>query len=278
VALVVRPDQLRGHPYTVAVTPDAAFDDERGVQVLADLTHAPARALVFEGRRPRDDTESSRVEPRQLGNDLFGEAVADVVLRGIVAQVVERQHDEHLPCRRHVARAQRSPAGESQNQQDGGGDRQAPGKAARPRRRRRLGRCRGPFDRSHEAVTQSGKRFDVARLLGGVAKCLSQPGDGGVQVVVEVDERVLAPEALAQIVAAHQFAGTFQQRDEEFERKSRQADPPSVPGQLPRARVRLERPEADRRVHQVPGGAVMVLRRCDQRTAVTGTLCAFTCI
>ena len=57
--------------------------------MLADLTQVLGRALVFLGRRARDDLERGNLgEP---GKDFVLDAVGKISIRFIVAKVLERQ-------------------------------------------------------------------------------------------------------------------------------------------------------------------------------------------
>ncbi|MGB9105684.1 MAG: hypothetical protein WCC59_13065 [Terriglobales bacterium] len=84
------------------------------------------------------------------------------------------------------------------------------------------------FDSSNEAVTAFWQGLDVARMLGGIAQRLAQAGDGGVQVVVEVDEDVVPPEPPVQFLAGDNFARVFEQRGKHLERLVAEVDPHAV--------------------------------------------------
>ena len=89
----------------------------------------------------------------------------------------------------------------------------------------------------NKAVPALGQRLDEARMRGRVAERFPQPGHGAVQVVVEIDENVLRPEAPAQVLACDNFPGVFQQ-DEEIAAVN-QLDGFSIE---PRLRVRFSGP------------------------------------
>ena len=70
---------------------------------------------------------------------------------------------------------------------------------------------RRAFDRRNEAVAAPRHGLDEAWRLGRIAQRLAQAVDDGVQTVLEVDERAVRPESLAQLLARDQIAGPLQQ-------------------------------------------------------------------
>ena len=77
-------------------------------------------------------------------------------------------------------------------------------------RRRQSIRVR-THDGRDEPIAAPRECLDEARVIRGVGQRFAQPLDGGVHPVVEVDERVVRPEPLPQLVASDQLAGAFQQ-------------------------------------------------------------------
>jgi hypothetical protein len=62
----------------------------------------------------------------------------------------------------------------------------------------------------HRWVTAAGESFDEARTFRRVAQYFADFVDGGVEVVIDVDEGV-GPEAFLQFFAAEDIAGAFEQ-------------------------------------------------------------------
>jgi hypothetical protein len=63
-----------------------------------------------------------------------------------------------------------------------------------------------------EAVPSTRDCFDISGVLSRVPETLAQLGDSRVEAVIEIDERVVGPEGGAEIIAAYDFAGLFQQK------------------------------------------------------------------
>ena len=82
-------DQLGGDPQPVADPARTALDHIAGPELGADRAHVASGCPVGEGRVAGDDEEF--VVARKVGDDVLGQAVAEVVLRRVAAQVVEGQ-------------------------------------------------------------------------------------------------------------------------------------------------------------------------------------------
>ena len=95
-------DQLAAHANPVRRFADAAFQHVADAQFPADLPGIGRFALVGE-RRVSGDHEQ-RVEPRQFGDDVFGNTVGEKLLFRIAAHIQERQHRD----RRLVGERQRN--------------------------------------------------------------------------------------------------------------------------------------------------------------------------
>ena len=86
-----------------------------------------------------------------------------------------------------------------QRNHGGGGFRRSP---------RRIARV---MQGNYQPETAAGQRFDVAGTLGLIAQRLPQLLDGGADAVVELHNRVVRPQALANLFPRHHLAGMFQQ-------------------------------------------------------------------
>jgi hypothetical protein len=83
------------------------------------------------------------------------------------------------------------------------------------------GRCF--VNRVDEPVAATGQRLDEAGVIGGIAERVAQPGDGGVEHVVEIDEHVARPQPPAQFLARDHLARPLEQCEEHRERLVAQA-------------------------------------------------------
>ncbi len=91
-------DQLDVDPHFLAGTLDAAFDDIAHAELAADLARVDLLALVGKGGVAGD--HHAALDPRQVGGQIVGDAVGEIFLLRIVAEIGERQHDHGQPRRR----------------------------------------------------------------------------------------------------------------------------------------------------------------------------------
>src|ERR1035438_8857804 len=83
-------DQLRVDTYTLAYSPDAAFDDKADVQFATDLLHVHCHASILERSRTRPHCK--KAPTRQLGNDVLRDSVTEILLFRIAAHIGEGKH------------------------------------------------------------------------------------------------------------------------------------------------------------------------------------------
>jgi hypothetical protein len=69
----------------------------------------------------------------------------------------------------------------------------------------------------NKTVSLFRERLDVTRGVGVVVERLAQFFDGGVETVLEIDESVLRPEAVAKFFASDDYAGTLDQNGQDFD-------------------------------------------------------------
>src|SRR5687768_3708363 len=86
--------QSGGDAHTLAFAPDAALHEVVDTQRLTDLTCPPRRPLEDHRRPSCQDPEATARHGSQLRDDLFRQAIAEVLLRRIVAQVQEWEHSK----------------------------------------------------------------------------------------------------------------------------------------------------------------------------------------
>src|SRR5215470_19743594 len=83
-------DELRRNAEAVAAAPDAPFQHVARAQFPTDLPNIDRLALVLEGGISRDHHQLG--EPRQLGCNVLGNAVTEIVLLRVAAEIGEGQH------------------------------------------------------------------------------------------------------------------------------------------------------------------------------------------
>ena len=84
-------DQLHVDAHAASAALHAAFEDVAHVELAPDLFEIDGPALVGEGRAPADD-ERAR-DAREVGGQALGDAVDEILLLGIAADVGEGQDD-----------------------------------------------------------------------------------------------------------------------------------------------------------------------------------------
>jgi hypothetical protein len=104
----------------------------------------------------------------------------------------------------------------------------------------------GPrLQRANEPVAAARQRFHKTRIVGIVAERLPEPLHGGIEAVLEIDERAIRPEPPLQLVTGHDVARPLEHHAEDFEWLLLQPDPAVAVVKLSRTEVQLERSEAD---------------------------------
>ena len=93
-----RIDQLGIDPHFLARTLHAAFDDIAHVELMADPARVDFLALVGKGGVARD--HDAALDPRQIGDQIVGNAVGEILLLRVVAEIGERQNHHRQPRRR----------------------------------------------------------------------------------------------------------------------------------------------------------------------------------
>src|SRR5262245_18350025 len=175
MALVRNLDELGRDPNPVAGAPQAAFDNKRDSQFLANLIDSFCRVLVLTCCCESDHAELFGVEPAQLGDQFLGEAVAEVILIAQTGEVSKRQDGEH-------------------------GAAACGWPLTVPR-----------FNRREEAVTTLGQRFDIAWRLRIVSKSGPYLPDAVVQSTFKIHMRLVAPKLSLDFLTAQHPAGAAYQ-------------------------------------------------------------------
>ena len=124
VKTVRRRDQLHGNPQPIAGAPDAAFEHVRYTELAADF--AQVFVAIFEIKRRRPPRYFEPADLRDVVDQLFGQAIREIVAVGIVAEAREWQHRKRI-CgngriidggRRHGRSAHQFRHGQSDHDED----------------------------------------------------------------------------------------------------------------------------------------------------------------
>ena len=99
----------------------------------------------------------------------------------------------------------------------------------------------GHFQRSNETIPSTRNSLDKTRFLGGVVQSLPQLIDRVIQIVVEIDKRIVKPQALVEFVARDQSPGALQQGHENLKGFFLQLDSEPQPSYLASFKINLER-------------------------------------
>src|ERR1700736_4066512 len=95
VRLVLDLNQLGGDADVAGIAPNAALQHVLDAQFTTDLRDGRLAVRVMHYGGPCDDAQMLRIEASELGNQLLGEAVTEVVLPSVASEVVKRQHRQH---------------------------------------------------------------------------------------------------------------------------------------------------------------------------------------
>jgi len=88
-------DQLGVHSQHVAQLPHAAFQCIAHAKVLAERAHVHRLTLIGICRLTRDDEHPRHTG--QIGRQVFGNGIGQIILGPIAAQILEGQHDDRKP-------------------------------------------------------------------------------------------------------------------------------------------------------------------------------------
>ena len=89
MAAAARFDELCGYAHAASELADAAFEHIAHAQFLADAGNIDGAALIGENRVAGDDERVA--DPRNLGDQVFGDAVGEEFLLGVIAHVEKGQ-------------------------------------------------------------------------------------------------------------------------------------------------------------------------------------------
>ena len=100
----------------------------------------------------------------------------------------------------------------------------------------------GAIYRRDEPIATPRQGLDKAWTLRRVAQRLANLGNGGIQIVVDIDEGV-GPELLLQFLTSHHLTGVFQQKCQDLKRLTTELQFHARLAQLPSPQVNLEIPK-----------------------------------
>ena len=186
--------ELRADPDPVHRPPDAPFDDVVGAELPANFRNRLAAVAVASDRAPGHDAEGFRVCASELGDELVGKPVAQIVLATVATEVLEGQHRQHQPLGGIGA----------------GANERFPG----------LRHLRG----LKEPVTPPRKCLHVAGVDRVVTERHPDLADAVVDALLEVDEGPGSPELLLDVAASHDVSGLAHQEHEQLQGLRLQTD------------------------------------------------------
>ncbi|MCY1239617.1 hypothetical protein D9M72_524220 [compost metagenome] len=199
-----RVDQLGVDAHAPRFASCASLQKVAHAEVLGDRAHVHRLALVGEGRIARDDEQAGG--PGEVGDQVFGQAVDEGFLLGIVAEIDEGQH----------------------------GDRRFAGQ-----RQRFSLRAAELLDDAGEAVADARNRGDPFTAIGGRTEQLPELGDLDGEVAF-LDGRV-RPGRVHQLRLAQDLAGPADERRKQLQPAVTDGNGIGVPKQRSRTRIKHER-------------------------------------
>jgi hypothetical protein len=102
----------------------------------------------------------------------------------------------------------------------------------------------GRLDLAYEAITLPGNSLDIARIIGRISQGVPQSPYRGVDAMVELDNGLVRPEALPNLLARDYFAGRFEKHLQDLEGLLLESNPVSLFAQFAPSTVQLEWAEA----------------------------------
>lgn len=115
-------------------------------------------------------------------------------------------------------------------------------------------------------IPTPGYRLDEARVRGGFAQRRAQTCNSDIQAIVKVNEHVLAPKPLPQLITRDELSGMLQQRGKHLKGLVAKSDPNSTLAKFAEREIGLEAIEADN-VGQYPVPSLL------QSSAYSGQKC-----
>jgi hypothetical protein len=98
-------------------------------------------------------------------------------------------------------------------------------------------------ERCNEAIAAARQSFHELWRCRVVAKRVTQSADGRVHSVLEINERVVAPQALSQFVARNQVTRSLEKRFEDLERLTLEGHARPVLAELAGAKIQFKHTE-----------------------------------
>ena len=202
-----RIDQLRVNPHPIALALHAALKHVTHAEVLGDLPNVGRAVLVGQDRVPRDDKDTGNL--REVGDQVFGDAIGEILLRRIGAEIVEGQYrDGRWAIDGLIDRAGASEeppgncgAGDEQQHRDGDGH-------AGDRHAGARGGCSGSRSLGQkEPVTAPGDRLQGDMPV--VTQCAADFMDALHKAVI--GDRDARPNRLHQLVLGDELIGVLVQ-------------------------------------------------------------------
>src|SRR5215469_12016904 len=102
MCLIFDENQLGSNSNLAQLAANASFKHVLDAELAPDAAHPDLFALVLHDRGTGDDTKMLGVEVAHMADHLFGESVAEIILRGISRKVFKRKHCQHVLARRRI--------------------------------------------------------------------------------------------------------------------------------------------------------------------------------
>ena len=105
-----------------------------------------------------------------------------------------------------------------------------------------------------EAVAPPRQGLDIDRLFRRFTQCVAQSFDSRIDAVIELDDGVVRPEPLPDVLAQHHLARVIEQHEQDLEGLVLKANADSVFAQFGRSNVQLEgsKTQKSRPLHSDP--------------------------
>src|SRR5437899_8801877 len=95
MGLFLHPNQPSRYSNTVWLTPPAALEHVVHPKFLSDPVDPLVRVLVSHRRSTRDHPQQVRRHLSEMRDDLLSQAVAEIFLPTVTAQILERKYHQH---------------------------------------------------------------------------------------------------------------------------------------------------------------------------------------
>jgi hypothetical protein len=93
---------------------------------------------------------------------------------------------------------------------------------------------------TYEAIALPGEGLYIARVIGGVPQSVPQSSYRGIDTLIELDNRLVRPEALPNLLPRNYVSGGFEKHSQDLERLLLESNPASLFPQFAPPQVQLK--------------------------------------